>query len=37
MGQFGNFNRVMEAGTISKNVASPKSQMNRENLIKIGG
>ena len=28
----GNLNRVMEAETISKNGASPKSQMSKENL-----
>ena len=31
MEQFGNFNRVMEAGTISKNEASLKSQMSKGN------
>jgi len=33
MEQFGNFNRVMEAGTISKNGASLKSQMSRRNIV----
>jgi len=33
MRQFGNFNRAMEAGTISKNGASLKSRMSRGNII----